>query len=234
MHIGLASLSSDYGNNGVHDTMHPLVRQASNLGVGVLCFSSRSMTTREDPSTLAYDVARLAQDYGLALVVPILQEASGQESVAVVDATGNILTLYQPGVSHNYPVFELSGLCFGLVLGDTFWVHGDCLRPIVRRGAHIILHSHGTILNGNSVPPRTWCDPDASFHEKTIICRSAEAQIPIASVGPAHPRQAAATCVVAPDGSCLCHLPYNQPGLLTHHWESPASDFACLGSSSMP
>lgn len=234
MHIGLASLPLDHGSSDILDTVHALVRQASNLGVGVLCFSSRSITTSEDPAPLIHDAARLAHDCRLALLLPVLDAASGQESVAVIDASGAIHALYQPGVSHCYPVFELAGRCFGLVLGEALWTQGDCLRPLVRHGAQIVFHSHGTVLDGNGIPPRTWCDPDASFHEKALICRSAEARIPIASVGPAHPRQAAATCVVAPDGSCLCHQPYNQPGLLTHHWESPASDFACLSSSSMP
>lgn len=47
-----------------------------------------------------------------------------------------------------------------------------------------------------------------------MICRSIENGVYFASVNYAFSFQDSATSLIAPDGSCLAHQPYGQPGLL--------------------
>ena len=72
--------------------------------------------------------------------------------------------------------------------------------------------------------PRHWCDPDAPFFEKAMICRSVENGIYFASVNYALAHQESATSVIGPDGSCLAHLPYGQQGLLIQQLELELAD----------
>jgi hypothetical protein len=52
-----------------------------------------------------------------------------------------------------------------------------------------------------------------------MVCRSVENGIFFASVNYALDYQDSATSLVAPDGSCLAHQPYGQPGLLVQQLE---------------
>jgi len=226
MHIGLASLPL-HGPDVV-DILHTILRQASHLGVMVVCANARSIRVAADAQGFLDDAAHLARDLRIALIIPLFVEETEQDIVAILSPSGNPIAVYSPQTSCRIPVFDVAGLCCGIVVEDALWRRSEPVHTLARRGAQVIFHVHGTVLDEDQRPPRTWCDPDASFHEKTLVCRSAEVRIPLASVGPAHPRQAAATAVIAPDGSCLCHHPYGQPGLLVHQIQDVSSNLGCL------
>ena len=226
MHIGLASLPL-HGPD-VLDTLHTILLQASHLGVMVVCTNARSIRVAADAQGFIDDAASLARELRLALIIPLVAEATEQDIVAILSPGGNPIAVYSPQTSCRIPVFNVAGMCCGIVMEDALWRRSEPVHILARRGAQVIFHVHGTVLDEDQRPPRTWCDTDASFHEKILVCRSVEAGVPLVSVGPAHPRQAAATAVIAPDGSCLCHHPYGQPGLLVHQIHDATGTQGCL------
>lgn len=57
-----------------------------------------------------------------------------------------------------------------------------------------------------------------------MVCRSVENGVYFASVNYALACQESATSVIGPDGACLAHQPYGQPGLLIQQLELELTD----------
>jgi predicted amidohydrolase len=62
--------------------------------------------------------------------------------------------------------------------------------------------------------PRFWGDPEGQYYEKTMVARAAENVIYFASSNFALQDQETATCLIAPDGRCIEHIPYGEEALL--------------------
>ena len=172
-------------------------------------------------------ICRLARDHGIAVIPPMDWDSpEGILNVAfVISATGELLGcqpktqiapeedgFYVPGAKR--ALFEVKGAVFGIAICHEGWRYPETVRWATVRGAKLVFHPHmaGGVTRGQAV--KAWDAPDSPYYEKAMVCRAVENEIYFASVGYALPYQEAATAVIAPDGTCLSHLPYGEPGLL--------------------
>lgn len=121
-------------------------------------------------------------------------------------------------------MFELDGLKFGIAICHEGWRYPETVRWAARRGAHIVFHPQHTGNMQQGMPFRRWGDADAPYYEKAMMMRSIENSIYFASVNYALPHQESATSLIAPDGSCVAHLPYSSEGVLVHAIDLHAAD----------
>jgi predicted amidohydrolase len=119
---------------------------------------------------------------------------------------------YEPGTERQ--LFEIDGLCFGIVICHEGFRYPEATRWAARRGAQLVFHSLYDEAEPGAFQPREFADPRNSFHEKAFLCRAAENSCFFAAVNCASPGSPTTSAVVRPDGTLLCYQPYGQAGLL--------------------
>lgn len=119
---------------------------------------------------------------------------------------------YAPG--HGRELFEIDGVKFGIAICHEGWRYPETVRWAAVRGAKIVFHPNmaGSDREGQKVT--AWGASDSPFYEKAMVCRSLENAIYFASVNYALAYPEAATALISPEGDCLEHLAYGEPGLL--------------------
>jgi predicted amidohydrolase len=88
------------------------------------------------------------------------------------------------------------------------------VRWAARRGAQVVFHPHFGEAEPGSYRPQNFGEPENSFHEKAMLCRSAENTCFFASVNCASVGSPTTSAVARPDGTLLCWQPYGKEGLL--------------------
>ena len=111
-------------------------------------------------------------------------------------------------------IFQSGALTFGIVICHEGWRYPETVRWAARRGAAIVFHPHFGEAEPGSYRPSTFGDPANTFHEKAILCRSAENTCYIASVNCASAGSPTTSAVARPDGTLQCYQPYGKQGLL--------------------
>lgn len=177
-------------------------------------------------------VCQAAADHRLGVILPMeWPSEQGRYNLAqVISPEGKILGrqcktqldprvdgLYIPGRGRQ--LFEMNGVKFGVAICHEGWQYPETVRWAACRGAQIVFHPQCTGSDTTRRANLEWGCPDGPYYEMAMVCRSVENGIFFASVNYAMPGQEAATSVVAPDGSCLAHQPYGQPGLLVQQLE---------------
>jgi predicted amidohydrolase len=111
-------------------------------------------------------------------------------------------------------LFEIEGVPFGIAICHEGWRYPETVRWAAARDAKIVFHPQltGSDLIGPTLT--RWGDPAAPYYEKAMIARAVENVIYFASVNYAFRCQESATSLIAPDGTCLAHVPYGQEQLL--------------------
>lgn len=244
MRIGLATLPMPLSlDSAVHNFCETIV-QAASFDVELLCFPEAYLPGMrgQGVSIPFYEQAQLqaalttvgqmAGEYGVGVIVPMEwpSDHGRYNLVHVISPEGNILgrqcktqldpsedDLYVPGRGRQ--VFDIGGVKFGVAICHEGWRYPETVRWAASRGAQIVFHPQCT---GSDQPGRTvrgWADPDGPYYEKAMICRAVENGIYFASVNYAFASQDSATSVIGPDGACLAHQPYGQPGLLVQKLE---------------
>jgi len=172
-------------------------------------------------------VCHMAADNAIAVIMPMDWDSpEGILNVAfVISETGEVLgcqtknqiapeedPFYVPG--HERQMFELKGVRLGIAICHEGWRYPETVRWAAVRGAQVVFHPNlaGGQTRGRKV--ETWGAFDSPYYEKAMVCRSLENGIYFASVNYALDYPEAATAVIAPDGACLSHLPYGEPGVL--------------------
>lgn len=244
MRIGLATApvptSLDHAVRNILD----FIEQAAAFDVHLLCFPEAYLPgmrgqnfsiplceqseLREALSLICREAAR--QELGVILPMEWPSEQGRYNLVQVISPEGTILGrqcktqlhpeeegIYIPGRGRQ--IFEINGVKFGVAICHEGWRYPETVRWAACRGAQIVFHPQCTGSNVAGRVPRQWADPDGSYLEKAMICRSIENSIYFASVNYALTYQESATSVVAPDGSCLAHQPYGRAGLLVQQLE---------------
>lgn len=119
---------------------------------------------------------------------------------------------YVPGSGRQ--LFEVKGVLFGVVICHEGWRYPETVRWAATHGAPIVFHPTltGGATRGHAV--QQWGAQDSPYYEKAMVCRSIENGVFMASVNGALAFQEAATALIGPDGDCIAHLPYGEPGLL--------------------
>lgn len=119
---------------------------------------------------------------------------------------------YVPGCGRE--MFEVKGVPFAISICHEGWRYPESVRWGAVRGAAVVFHPHhaGNEVEGLAV--EGFGAASSPYYEKAMMCRALENAIFFASVGYALRYQEAATALISPEGECLDHLPYGQPGLL--------------------
>ena len=120
--------------------------------------------------------------------------------------------VYTPG--NDRQVFEIPSLRFGVTICHEGWRYPETVRSLVREGAQVVFHPHFHIAEEGQYAPQTFGDPRNTFHEKAMLCRSAENNCFFASVNCASEGSPTTSAVVGPEGTLLAWQPYGKPGLL--------------------
>jgi predicted amidohydrolase len=111
-------------------------------------------------------------------------------------------------------VFTAGPLTFGVVICHEGWRYPETVRWAARRGAQVVFHPHAHVAEPGSYRPRTFGDPENTFHEKAMLCRAAENTCYFASVNCASEGSGTTSAIARPDGTLMCWQPYGQEGLL--------------------
>jgi predicted amidohydrolase len=119
---------------------------------------------------------------------------------------------YTPGTSRC--VFTIGPLTFGVAICHEGWRYPETVRFAARNGAQVVFHPHLELGGPTGYAPKTFADPQNTFHEKALLCRAAENTCWIASVNYAAEGSATTSAFVRPDGTLHAYQPYGKEGLL--------------------
>jgi len=218
--------------------------QAASFQVDLLCFPeaylpgmrgqgfSIPLCEQTELRAALSQVCEAAAEHKMGVILPMEwpSEKGRYNLVQVISPEGKILGrqcktqlhpevegLYIPGRGRQ--LFEVNGVKFGVAICHEAWSYPETVRWAACRGAQIVFHPQCTGNNKTERAAYGWGDPDGPYYEKAMVCRSVENGIFFASVNYALSCQDAATSLIAPDGSCLAHQPYGEPGLLVQQLE---------------
>jgi predicted amidohydrolase len=119
---------------------------------------------------------------------------------------------YTPGCGRR--IFHKGLLTFGITICHEGWRYPETVRWSVRHGAQVVFHPHFHESEPGSYAPRSFADPQNSFHEKAALCRAAENTCYFATVNCASAGSQTTSAVIRPDGTLLSYQPYGKEGLL--------------------
>lgn len=141
----------------------------------------------------------------------------------VIDAGGRLLgwqaknQITPDGEDRHYvpdgcrAVFDLEGVRIGIAICHEGWRYPETVRWAAVRGAQIVFQPQVT---GSDRKP-TYRRPGApSFYEKAMVCRAQENSIYFVSVNAAMRYQNSASCVIAPNGERIAHIPRGRERVL--------------------
>jgi len=244
MRIGLATVPVAASLDNAVKIILDFISQAAAFEVELICFPeaylpgmrgqnfSIPLCEQDELRRAVSAVCDQAKLHGIGVILPMEwpSDKGRFNLVQVISPEGTILgrqyktqldpeeeELYIPGRGRQ--LFEIGGVKFGVAICHEGWRYPETVRWAASRGAKIVFHPQCTGSNTAGRVLRQWADPDAPYYEKAMICRSVENGIFFASVNYALAYQDSATSVIAPDGSCLAHQPYGQPGLLVQKLE---------------
>ncbi len=239
LRIGLASPRPAATREEGLATLGRFLAEAAERGAAIVCFPETFLPGyRPDfPDTPPHDqaaqertlqgVCDLARQHSVAVIAPMeWASPTGILNVAfVVDADGTVQgyqsknqlptqeeAYYVPGDTRH--LFAVGGVPFGIAICHEGWRYPETVRWAARRGAPVVFHPHVTGNGATGIVPRFWGDPEAPYYEKAMVARAVENVIYFASVNFALPDQETATSLIAPDGRCVAHTPYDEDTLL--------------------
>ena len=111
-------------------------------------------------------------------------------------------------------MFEVKGVPFAISICHEGWRYPETARWGAVRGAAVVFHPHHAGNEVDGVTVESFGAASSPYYERAMMCRALENAVYFASVGYALRYQEAATALISPEGACLDHLPYGQPGLL--------------------
>ncbi|HZY34995.1 MAG TPA: carbon-nitrogen hydrolase family protein [Mucilaginibacter sp.] len=170
--------------------------------------------------------SKIAAENKIAIILPMDRYDDGKVfNVAnVISATGEILgyqaktqldpsedELWSPGTARE--LFEVNGLKFGITICHEGFRYPESVRWAARNGAQIVFHPHCAGSNVDGKVPSEWGSKDSPYYEKAIMMRALENTIFFASSNYAMKFPESASSLIAPDGKCVAHGVYGEPGV---------------------
>ena len=174
-------------------------------------------------------VAQSARQAGIAVVLGTERAVEGQLliSALVVDRDGTRLgfqdktqidpseeAIYTAAASGRHTFALEDGPTIGVAICHEGWRYPETVRWPVRRGAQVVFHPHFHEAEPGSHRPRTFAEPQNTFHEKAALCRAAENTCFFATVNYASAGSPTTSAIIRPDGTVLAWQPYGVAGLL--------------------
>ncbi|MEQ1893141.1 MAG: carbon-nitrogen hydrolase family protein, partial [Planctomycetota bacterium] len=121
---------------------------------------------------------------------------------------------YVPGEGRR--MFAVEGVPFGIAICHEGWRYPETVRWAAVRGAQVVFHPQHTGYERGGTHLTEWGAATNPYYEQAMRMRARENTIWFASVNYGLACQESATSVIAPDGECAAHLPYDGCGLLVH------------------
>lgn len=214
------------------------VAEAGRQGAGLVCFPecyvpgyrvSAKPERAADPKFLEDAWSRIAVSAAKASVAVVLGtervlDGNRLLTALVIDRDGVRLgfqdkvqldpseeRMYSAGAGRL--IFKTGRLTFGVVICHEGWRYPETVRWAARNGAQVVFHPH----YDEEVPtlyPSVFAATSNSFHEKAMLCRSAENTCYFASVNCAGAGASTTSAIASPDGTLLAYQPYGKSGLL--------------------
>jgi 5-aminopentanamidase len=215
------------------------VREASTAGADIICFPESFLPgypleeeTRETCSPLQLqdalgEVCSIAAANSVAVIMPMDWYIDGaMYNVAqVISKTGEVLgfqtknqldpsedTVWKAGTGRQ--LFEVEGVKFGISICHEGFRYPETVRWAARRGASIVFHPNLTGSNVKGVPISEWGHKDSPYYEKGQMMRALENTIYFAPSNYAFRFPESASSVISPDGKCIVHQKYGEPGVI--------------------
>ena len=241
MRIGLAAPRVAASLDEGLERTRLLMAEAAARGAEVVCFPEAYLPglRGQDFEVWAYGKAeeervvaesrRIARGAGLTLILGMERVTERGRVIAalVVDGRGEVLgwqtknqidpsedRFYVPGEGRR--MFAVDGVPFGIAICHEGWRYPETVRWAAVRGAKVVFHPQHTGHEHGGTHLTEWGAATNPYYEQAMRMRARENTIWFASANYGLACQESATSVIAPDGACAAHLPYDGPGLLVH------------------
>jgi len=218
--------------------LEKLTKEAAGQGAEIICFPEtyipgypleeyRPEQSSPKKMELALEhAAKIAAENWIAIILPMDWYEDGKVfNVAyVISAEGETLgyqaktqldpseeELWSPGAARQ--LFEVNGLKFGITICHEGFRYPESVRWAARNGAQIVFHPHCAGSNVSGTTPTEWGAKDSPYYEKAIMLRAMENTIFFASSNYAFTYPESASSLIAPDGRCIAHGVYGEPGV---------------------
>ena len=183
---------------------------------------------REEERVVA-EARRIARAQQLMLILGMERVSERGRVIAalVVDGRGEVLgwqtknqldpsedRFYVPGEGRR--MFAADGVPFGVAICHEGWRYPETVRWAAVRGAKVVFHPQHTGYEHGGTHLTEWGAATNPYYEQAMRMRARENTIWLASANYGLACQESATSVIAPDGACAAHLPYDGTGLLVH------------------
>lgn len=224
--------------NGLQQ-LDELSKKAAVQQAKIICFPESYLPgypTKEfstEQSTLANMQAALekataiAKRHSIAIILPMDWFATeGKLNVAfVIDASGELLgyqsknqldpsedNIWVAGTRRH--LFEIDELKFGITICHEGFRYPESVRWAARNDAAIVFHPHFTGSDISGPELTEWGHKDNPYYEKAMMLRAMENTIYFASSNYATKFQESASCIIAPDGTCVAYQQYGEAGVI--------------------
>lgn len=215
-----------------------LTEAAKSTGASIVCFPESFLpgypgmgypSSDRTPEALEKALAEaqfIAARHRIAIILPMDWFIGDKlyNVAQVIDADGQILGYqakvqldpsedewWTPGDTRQ--LFEVNGLVFGIAICHEGFRYPETVRWAARQGAKVVFHPHFSGGNTEGVVLQEWGHKDNPYYEKAMQMRALENTIYFASVNYATTYQESGSAIIAPDGTCLVHQQYGQPGI---------------------
>ncbi|MFC3199554.1 carbon-nitrogen hydrolase family protein [Parapedobacter deserti] len=215
-----------------------LTEAAKMTGASVVCFPesflpgyrgmgyAESERTPEALEKALAEAQSIAARHHIAIILPMdwYIDGSVYNVAQVIAADGKVLghqakvqldpsedDWWNPGYTRH--IFEADGLVFGIAICHEGFRYPETVRWAARQGAKVVFHPHFSGGNEAGVTLREWGHKDNPYYEKAMQMRALENTIYFASVNYATTYQESGSAIIAPDGTCLVHQQYGEPGI---------------------
>jgi len=218
--------------------LEKLTKEAAGQGAGIICFPETFIPgypleeyqpELSSPEKMRAALARasaIAAENKIIIILPMDRYTDGKiyNVAAVIASDGEILgyqaktqldpsedEIWSPGTARQ--LFEINGLKFGITICHEGFRYPESVRWAARNGAQVVFHPHCAGSNVSGKTPTEWGSKDSPYYEKAIMLRAMENTIFFASSNYATKFPESASSLIAPDGKCLAHGVYGEPGV---------------------
>jgi predicted amidohydrolase len=238
MKIGVAS--PPYPSSladGLH-WVEKLTKDASQQGAEIVCFPEsylpgypvdefqREVCTEEQLRDALKSVAVFAKNNSISVIIPMDWYVDGEvmNVAQVISKSGEVLgyqtknqldpsedRIWKPGKGRS--IFEVSELKFGVVICHEGFRYPESVRWAARQGAQVVFHPNLTGSNREGKKLTEWGSKENPYYEKAQMVRAMENTIYFATSNYSFIYPESASAIIAPDGSCVAHQKYGEPGV---------------------
>lgn len=216
-----------------------LIKEAATGKAGIICFPESYIpgypwpeytvekSTSEKLKVALEQVVQMAKENSICVIIPMdwYEEGNALNIAHVISSDGVVLgyqaknqldpsedNTWIPGTERI--LFEEKDIKFGIVICHEGFRYPETVRWSAMRDASIVFHPifAGSDTTGEKLTE--WGHKKNPYYEKAAMLRAMENTIYFASVNYTTHFSEAATALIAPDGQCVAHQAYGEPGIL--------------------